>query len=166
MKGAVAVTKTTECVQKETVTREIAGSTGESGLSGFRRERTYNISARKKEKGQRGVEGRYGEKRETKISFLVVEKRGWGQGGSRIESLCLLGGDHRPWCGNGCHRLVKGNRPDDSTYTDGQSSRDAYYTLHSSFPRPYSSSSPSLSASSYSLFLIQFSSRFSSLHRS
>lgn len=95
MKGAVGCDKERGmCRERETVTREIAGSTGESGLSGFRSERTYNIGTRKREKGS----GREGEReRERTISFLVVAgKRGWGQGGSRIESLCLLGGDHRP----------------------------------------------------------------------
>lgn len=96
MKGAAGCDKERGmCRERETVTREIAGSTRESGLSGFRNERTYNIGTRKRER--KGVEGRDDEKREKTISFLVVAgKRGWGQGGSRIESLCLLGGDHRP----------------------------------------------------------------------
>lgn len=59
----------------------------------------------------------------------------------------MLGGDHRAWCGNGWHRLVKGNRPDDSTCIRRDKvvyTRRAYLTIRRSpsFP-PYSSSSSS-----------------------
>ena len=48
----------------------------------------------------------------------------------------MLGGDHRAWCGNGWHRLVKGNRPDDSTCIRRDKvvyTRRAYLTIRRSF---------------------------------
>jgi len=35
-----------------------------------------------------------------------------------VDWVIMLRGDHRPWCGNGCHRLVKGNRMIQRVQTD------------------------------------------------
>lgn len=93
-----------------------------------------------------------GKEKERERDLSSWSTRGWGQGGSWIESLCLLGGDHRPWYGNGCHRLVKGNRPTGwfNAYRDGQSSRRCLLSLYALYIFPlYPSSFTSASLFSF-----------------
>lgn len=84
------------CVN-QTVTRKTAdllssGSTGRFSRDGP----TYNFREIKRERQAEKVEGKSGEKRERERDSPRNRPKGWGQGGSWIESLCLLGGDHRP----------------------------------------------------------------------
>jgi len=72
------------CV-KQTVTRKTTDLLS-SGV-----ERTYNLCEMKRETQVYKKKRNRGKEKERQRDLSL-----WGQGGSWIESLCLLGGDHRP----------------------------------------------------------------------